>query len=161
MIQPFWTDQYCYFDYYRRPFNNNNDEARWRSQGFSQEFFTGEMYDNENPMPKWTDNFYSIFTGKNFGLTFYKMHTCNILPYHSDTYVTYKKIYKIKNSKNIWRAIFFLEDWKPGHIFEIDYTPITSWRAGQFVLWQNDTPHMAANLGNSPRYTAQLTFTNV
>jgi len=55
----------------------------------------------------------------------------------------------------------FLEDWQPGHILEIDGSPISQWHAGDYVIWNYDTPHMAANLGLVPRYTAQITFTNV
>jgi hypothetical protein len=89
------------------------------------------------------------------------MDTCNILPYHRDTYSYYKNLFDITDNLSIWRAVIFLEDWKPGHIFEIENTPITNWKAGEYVLWQYDSEHMAANLGLDPRYTAQLTFTNV
>jgi hypothetical protein len=62
---------------------------------------------------------------------------------------------------SISRAVIFLEDWKPGHIFEIEGNLLSNWKAGEYILWQYDTEHMAANLGIEPRYTAQLTFTNV
>jgi len=61
-----------------------------------------------------------------------------------------------RNSR-IWRYIFFVEDWKPGHIFEIDGTLFPNWKAGDWVAWRYDVPHMAANLGNEDRYTIQLT----
>jgi hypothetical protein len=119
------------------------------------------MYDMKNTMPDWCNRFFSIFNGSNIGLSFYRMNTCNILPHHRDTYSYYKKLFNIENNLSIWRAIIFLEDWKPGHIFEIEQEPITKWRAGEYVLWQYDSDHMAANLGLDPRYTAQITFTDV
>jgi len=119
------------------------------------------MYDMKNVMPDWCDRFFSLFDGANTGLSFYKMETCNILPYHKDTYSYYKNLFDIKNNLSIWRAIIFLEDWKPGHIFEIEKTPISKWKAGEYVLWQYDAEHMAANLGLEPRYTAQLTFIDI
>ena len=98
------------------------------------------MYDMRNPMPAWTEKFFNVFEGTNVGLSFYKMNTCNILPQHRD---------------------IFLEDWLPGHIFEIERTPVTNWKAGEYVLWQYDAEHMAANLGLEPRYTLQVTYTDV
>lgn len=161
MIKPFWNLEHRYLNYQREPFNCEEDLKLWRSQGYSQCHFTGSMYDMKNVMPEWTNPFFSIFKGKNIGISFYRMETCNILPYHRDTYEYYKKVFNISDTSNIWRSIIFLEDWKPGHIFEIEDTPITKWKAGDYVLWQYDSPHMAANLGLEPRYTVQITFTNV
>ncbi len=161
MVNPFWGDLHRTLDYQREPFNCNADITRWREQGYSQENFTGVMYDMKRNMPDWAKPFFSIFQGKNVGLSFYRMDTCVILPYHQDTYDYYKKLFNITDPKTIWRAVIFLEDWKPGHIFEIENTPITQWRAGEWVLWNYDTPHMAANLGLEPRFTLQITYTDV
>jgi len=161
LIEPFWSDKHKDLKYVREPFNNQSDLDKWRAQGYTQEFFTGEMFDMKSSMPDWTTPFFSLFKGANIGLSFYKMDTCVILPRHQDTYEYYKKIFTIKDTSTIWRAIIFLEDWKPGHIFEINDTAITNYRAGEYVVWQYDTPHMAANLGSDPRYTAQITFTDV
>jgi hypothetical protein len=57
----------------------------------------------------------------------------------------------------IHRAIVFLEDWASGHYLEIDGEPIIKWTAGDVVIWCYDTPHMAANMGLTPRYTLQIT----
>lgn len=161
MIEPFWGLEHRYLNYKREPFNNKEDIVRWRSQGYSQTHFTGSMYDMKNDMPMWCDHFFNIFEGFNTGLSFYKMDTGNILPHHRDTYNYYKKLFNIKNNMSIWRAVVFLEDWQPGHIFEIEGNLLSKWKAGEYVLWQYDAEHMAANLGLNPRYTAQITFTNV
>jgi hypothetical protein len=161
LITPFWELEHRYLNYQRETFNSPEDVTRWRSQGYSQEHFTGQMYDMKNIMPTWCDPFFSVFKGSNVGLSFYRMDTCNILPHHRDSYEYYKKIFNIKNNMSISRAVIFLEDWKPGHIFEIEGNLLSNWKAGEYVLWQYDAEHMAANLGIEPRYTAQLTFTNV
>jgi hypothetical protein len=161
LVKPFWGQEHRYLNYQRESFNCEEDIVRWRSQGYSQAHFTGSMYDMKNIMPSWCEEFFSIFKGFNIGLSFYRMDTCNILPYHRDTYSYYKNLFDIKNNLSIWRAVIFLEDWKPGHVFEIENDPITNWKAGEYVLWQYDSEHMAANLGLDPRYTAQLTFTDV
>jgi len=160
-IHNFWSDLHTTLRYNRFDFNNQSDILKWRDQGFSQEYFTGELYDMRNQMPDWSSPFFNIFQGENIGICFYKMNTCNILPYHRDTYKKYIEIHKIKDTSKIKRAIIFLEDWKSGHIFEINNNPITKWRAGDYVLWKYDAPHMAANLGLEPRYTLQITFTDV
>ena len=161
LITPFWEYQHRYLNYVRESFNCQEDLILWRSQGYSQEHFTGEMYDMRNPMPAWTEKFLNVFEGTNIGLSFYKMNTCNILPQHRDTYNRYIKLFNIQDTSKIHRAVIFLEDWQPGHIFEIERTPITDWKAGEYVLWQYDAEHMAANLGLEPRYTLQITFTDV
>jgi hypothetical protein len=161
LVEPFWGLEHRYLDYQREPFNCEEDLIRWRSQGYSQSHFTGSMYDMKNIMPQWCDKFFSIFKGSNIGLSFYRMDTCNILPHHRDTFRYYKKLFDIKDNLSVWRAVIFLEDWKPGHVFEIDGKSIAHWKAGEYVLWQYDAEHMAANLGLEPRYTAQITFTDV
>ena len=161
LITPFWGYQHRYLNYVRESFNCQEDLVLWRSQGYSQEHFTGEMYDMRNPMPLWAEKFFSAFEGNNIGLSFYKMNTCNILPQHRDTYNRYIKLFNIQDTSKIHRAVIFLEDWQPGHIFEIERNPITNWKAGEYVLWQYDAEHMAANLGLEPRYTLQVTYTDV
>lgn len=161
LVKPFWNLEHRFLDYRREPFNCEEDLILWRSQGYSQCHFTGAMYDMKNIMPDWCTQFFTIFKGSNVGLSFYRMDTCNILPTHRDTFSYYKKLFNIQNNDSVWRAIIFLEDWKPGHVFEIENQPITKWQAGEWVLWQYDAEHMAANLGLDPRYTAQITFTDV
>ena len=50
-----------------------------------------------------------------------------------------------------------MEDWQSGHVFEIEKQPIVEWRAGDYVVWKNDTLHLAANVGKTSRYTLQIT----
>ena len=57
----------------------------------------------------------------------------------------------------IRRAIVFLEDWASGHYLEVDNEPVVKWSAGDVVVWEYDTPHLAANMGTTPRYTLQIT----
>jgi hypothetical protein len=51
----------------------------------------------------------------------------------------------------------FLEDWQNGHYLELNGHPIVQWRAGDWVQWRDDLPHIAANVGKTPRYTLQIT----
>jgi ectoine hydroxylase-related dioxygenase (phytanoyl-CoA dioxygenase family) len=67
-------------------------------------------------------------------------------------------MFKIEPSQ-VWRCIIFLEGWKSGHYFEINGAAHMNWRAGDYVLWNNDVPHFAGNFGLEPRYTMQITGT--
>ena len=76
----------------------------------------------------------------------------------SDLYKKYVELFDLQGKEQtIYRAILFLEDWKPGHYAEYNYSPFVDWRIGDCVVWQYDMPHMAANLGLDPRYTLQIT----
>jgi hypothetical protein len=86
------------------------------------------------------------------------MDTCTILPVHQDTYKRYTELFKLEGKEHtIRRAIVFLEDWESGHYLELKGIPVTGWRAGFTVIWNYDEPHMAANIGLTPRYTLQIT----
>ena len=81
-----------------------------------------------------------------------------ILPTHKDLYLKYIEIFNLQGKEHtIRRAVVFLEDWQSGHYFEYLDNPYTNWKAGAVVEWEYDAPHMAANLGDLPRYTLQIT----
>lgn len=145
-------------NYKREPFNDSEQIKYWKSLNHQPR--TGFLYDiNERFQPETTRLLINwASTLKNVGINYYKMESGDNLPYHSDTYVKYVNLFNLQNEKHkIWRYIFFVEDWKPGHIFEVNYCAITNWKSGDFVGWNYDTPHLAANLGNDPRFTIQLT----
>jgi hypothetical protein len=110
--------------------------------------------------PDYALPFLNLFDWEHTTISFFRMASGDTLPVHQDHYTRYKEIFNIDNTKKINRCIVFLEDWKSGHYFEINYNAIVHWKAGDFVLWNSDAPHMAANLGVEPRYTLQITGTS-
>jgi hypothetical protein len=160
-IPTFWTDHYKNVTYCRKPYSDPTEILYWESIGFSNNFFTGEMAIIEKNEALWANDFFNLFPGKNIGLTLYKMTPGVIMPGHTDKFSLYKKLFNINANEKIFRAIIFLEDWQSGHIFEVENTLLPTWKSGDYVLWDENTPHMAANLGTTPRYTAQITFTDV
>jgi uncharacterized protein YijF (DUF1287 family) len=81
-----------------------------------------------------------------------------ILPTHQDLYKKYIELFELHGQEHtIHRAVMFLEDWQSGHYLEVMDQPVVKWRAGDVVEWVYDTPHMAANMGSTPRYTLQIT----
>ena len=99
-----------------------------------------------------------LFNWKDVCTSYYKMWPGSSLPKHQDTYKKYIEVFNLKGQEqSIWRSIVFLEDWQSGHYLEVDGNPYTQWSKGTVVTWQYDTPHIAANLGMTPRYTLQVT----
>lgn len=143
----------------REDFNDSKQIQTWQQQGFIPR--TGAMYDMRHAnQPSLTQKLiaYAEYQGlEHIGVSYYRMDPGDNLPYHSDLYKKYISLFNLENrKKNIIRFIFFPEDRKPGHIFEID-GKLFDWRSGDWIAWKYDTPHLAANLGIVPRYTIQVT----
>ena len=159
-LDPWWDDEYKHLDYSVETFNNPLDTERWIKQGYSCQF-TGAMCDMRKPQPTWNNKFIEHFTGlgwKDIGTSYYRMDTCTILPVHQDLYKRYVELFKLEGQEHtIRRAIVFLEDWQSGHYLELKGIPVTGWKRGFTAVWAYDAPHMAANIGLTPRYTLQIT----
>jgi hypothetical protein len=156
----FWNEEYKILDYVNEPFNDVVSSATWIKQGYSPRF-TGDMCDMRSPQPTWNQQFIDHFAAlgwKDIGTSYYRMNTGTILPTHGDLYLKYIDLFDLKGREHtIRRAVVFLEDWKSGHYFEAMDTATVGWCAGTVMEWTYDTPHMAANLGLTPRYTLQIT----
>lgn len=150
-----WDNSYEELDYQKETFNDPQTIARWQEQG--QKYAEGDMYDSRRPQPDWVKLLCEQLGWENCLSSFYRMAPGRILPYHRDTYKRYRELFNITNPFSIWRAVVFLEDWKKGHYLEVDGHPILRWKAGDAILWQFNTDHLAANLGCDCRYTLQLT----
>jgi hypothetical protein len=148
---------YKNLDYINRPFNDQKTIEKWKSLGHNYEKYTGLMRDQSQQLPDWCFNVLEQIPLQKPSITLYCMPPGIIMPEHSDAFVKYREIMNLKETDNVGRAVIFLEDWKSGHYFEIDETPIINWKKGNYVMWKNDTPHMAANLGKENRYTMQIT----
>ena len=158
-VTPWWNNEFKTYPYQYRPLTNTWDAERWRQEGYTNMNFNGEDYNTPymgDEIPEIGKPFFTYFDWKDVGIVFYRMNTCDILPLHSDHYTNYCKRFNTTRDKT-WRAIFFLEDWKSGHYYEIDGMPLVSWKAGDWVAWKNDVVHFAANIGTEPRYTMQVT----
>ena len=159
-IPKFWDDKYRYLDYIQEEFNDSDSVARWIDRGYSTKF-TGYMCDMRSKQPSWNQQFINIYSEmgwQDIGTSYYRMDTGTVLPTHSDLYRKYIDLFKLQGREHtIRRAIVFLEDWQPGHYAECCDTPIVNWQAGNIIEWEYDAPHLAANLGLTPRYTLQIT----
>jgi hypothetical protein len=111
------------------------------------------------PEPEWMQGFDQQFPFENLSWSVYRMTPGCVLPTHGDTYARYREIYAVPAQATVIRVIVFLEDWASGHYMEMNACPVTGWRAGDWVSWHDDFPHLAANMGRTDRYTLQLTGT--
>lgn len=159
-LEVFWDDEFKNLDYINEEFNDSENITKWTQLGFPNRF-TGDMCDMRSAQPSWNNTFISIFEDlgwKNIGTSYYRMMPGTVLPTHQDLYKRYIELFNLQGREDtIRRAIVFLEDWQSGHYFEGLGTPLTNWQAGATVEWTYDTPHMAANIGVTPRYTLQIT----
>jgi hypothetical protein len=159
-IVPFWDDEYKTLDYVNESFNDQLSREKWLQAGYHDRF-TGDMCDMRSAQPSWNHKFVELFANmgwKDIGTSYYRMDTGTILPVHGDLYTKYIDLFQLHDHKHlIVRAIVFLENWKSGHYFEAMDQCVTGWIAGTTVVWNYDTPHMAANIGVEPRYTLQIT----
>lgn len=154
-VTPVWTDEHKHFDYIKQPIKESEITV-WRSKGYYHASFSGGMYDSRNPMPDWVDYIATKIGLSNCGFVFYKMETLDIMPTHVDHFETYERIFGV-NRDNTYRALVFMEDWKPGHYLEFNGKAVTNWSAGDYALWHADVPHAASNIGVANRYTLQIT----
>ena len=159
-LYPFWDNEYQSLQYAKEDFNDPEQCQQWLLQGHANNF-TGCMCDMQSPQPTWNQRFIEMFANQgwqNVGTSYYRMDTGTVLPTHGDLYKKYIDIFALKGREHtIRRAVVFLQDWQPGHYAEYLDQAHVNWKAGSTVEWTYDTPHMAANLGPTPRYTLQIT----
>jgi hypothetical protein len=158
-VDPWWDLRHQDLKYIHEQFNDPDSLSEWRKLGYTQTRFTGDMYDMRNAEPDWVTPFRNIFPYERFGWSFYRMPPGSVLPAHRDTYDRFKLIHGLETTHTVVRTIVFLEDWASGHYLEMNGEPFTGWRAGDWVSWRDDFLHLAANMGQTDRYTLQLTGT--
>lgn len=152
----FWEFDFKNLPFVKQPVTDE-EVASWQDMGYDHiKSYTGSMYDNRNPMPDWIKTLDQMFGLYNQSYTFYRMDTLEIMPVHTDHYRTYCKLNNVTPDK-VCRVVMMLEDWKPGHYFELDGIGYVNWKAGDWFKWKGDVPHAASNIGTEPRYTLQIT----
>jgi hypothetical protein len=159
-VPAFWDDEFKHLNYINESFNDPDSLNHWTGLGFANRF-TGDMCDMRSPQPTWNRAIVDVFAEmgwQDIGTSYYRMMPGTILPTHGDLYKKYIELFDLQGQEHtVRRAVIFLEDWQSGHYFEGNGEPLVKWRAGDTVEWVYNTPHMAANMGFTPRYTLQIT----
>lgn len=159
-INPWWDDSFKHLNYIHYELTNVNDVTRWDSEGYSGFTYGGGLFNMKQEMPNYATPFFTLFDWDNVAISFYVLKTMMAVPPHQDNYPGYIKRNNIVDRSKIRRCIIFLEDWKSGHYLEVARKPFVNWQAGDYVIWQDDVPHYAANIGPENRYTMQITGTS-
>lgn len=159
-LEKFWDDEYKTLPYIHEPFNDPASVTRWIELGFRSKI-TGALADMRGPQPSWNHRFVEFYESmgwKDVGTAYYCMSPGTVMPTHSDLYKAYIKRFKLYGQEHtIKRALVFLENWQPGHYLDCMGKAFVEWKAGDTVEWDYDTPHTAANIGFTDRYTLQIT----
>jgi len=159
-IDRFWDDEYLDLDYRHEPFNDPDSVQRWRALGFGDKN-CGAMADMRDRQPSWNHRFIEYFESQGWqdvGTSYYRMSPGTVMPEHSDLYRKYVEHFQLQGQETtIRRALVFLEDWQQGHYLDCLGQAFVHWQAGDVVEWTYDTPHTAANVGFTDRYTLQIT----
>ena len=150
-----WRGAYKNLSYINEPFNDPISLKEWRNLGYTQTKFTGDMYDMRQEEPEWMFAITEAFPWRYFSWSVYRMNPGATLPMHGDTYARFRELHNWTG--DVHRAVVYMEDWQSGHISEIEDTVISGWKAGDYIVWKNDTQHLAANVGKTSRYTLQVT----
>ena len=162
LLKPFWDDEFKHLDYRKEIFNDDYAIDKWRANGYENpiESFSGEMANFHDRLPSWNDKFIEFaensYELKDIGVCYYRMGTNEIIPNHFDAYNVYTKKFNCK-TEDVHKILFFLDDWKSGHYFELMGHPFVGWERGNFAHWTGKTAHFAANIGTEYRYTLQIT----
>ena len=80
----------------------------------------------------------------------------NILPWHSDNFYKINQAHPNVDKEKIVRANVFIEDWKIGHILQVEQNVISNWKSGTGYLWSSGVYHLSGNLGLENKYTLQV-----
>jgi hypothetical protein len=159
-IDKFWDDDFKSLIYKKEQFNDPSSMIEWEDRGFRGPF-GGYMCDMRSTQPSWNNTFLEYFKNKgwkNIGTSYYRMDSGSSLPIHVDTFKKYIGLFGLEGKEStIRRAIVFLNDWESGHYAECNGVPIVDWKAGDCIELTWDSPHIATNMGTTPRYTLQVT----
>ena len=79
-----------------------------------------------------------------------------ILPWHEDRFFMLRRLYPT-DTRPIWRFLLFLEDWKMGHVLQVNDSMLHHWHQGDVVVWQPGTMHVSANIGLETKWTCNIT----
>jgi len=156
-VVPWWDDSFKRLPYIHYELTNVDDVQQWNQQGYGGFVYGGGLYNMKQHMPDYALPFFTLFNWDHVAISYYVLKTMMAVPPHVDNYPGFIARNKIIDRSKIRRAIIFLEDWKSGHYLEVDGEPFVKWKAGDWVMWNDATPHYAANIGQENRYTMQIT----
>lgn len=134
------TQEYAKFGY------NQHNTKIWKSTN------------NKTPLRfDWEENLLQQLPLDHAIVTLTRQDPGQILPWHYDRHFMLKKLCPEQPKQKILRILVFLEDWKTGHVIQIEDDIFSHWQRGQAISWHPDTYHLAANVGLEKKWTCNIT----
>lgn len=158
-IEPLWNIEEFYdLNYVVAPFHDDYKIDEYVDAGHRRESLDIQKYLEPNPMPSFVHDYvFPFFSHLKGVVSAVNLFTpASYLPYHSDSYYAYKRLFHI-TTETIVRTVVMLDDWVPGQIILIDRESFSGWSAGDCFSWEDDTPHSFYNMSLVNRYALQIT----
>lgn len=132
----------------------NNDLIKIGYKKNTNEFYQIFSYQYPELFQKFID-----FTGLENGVSSIILQPPgNILGWHQDAFVQFRKKYPKKSKNNrVIRYMVLMEDWDWGHSFTAGNSTITQWKQGDVVFWEPYMFHCGANAGMQDKITLNVT----
>ena len=148
-IEPFWKEDLAAYI--------AKDETPIAPHAIPHPNYAGTMLKqsfNEQLPDCWT-KFYKALNVEEGSVCWLTMEPGEIIPVHRDGF------YMLKTKKNVpvencVRYLIMLEDWKPGHVVQLDNWTLCNWRAGDVWFFDHKVEHWAANGSAENFYTCQV-----
>ena len=156
-VTPWWDNSFKKLNFINYPLSNVEDIQKWLDEGYGGFTFGGAVFNMKQQLPDYSQPFFKLFDWEHVGISYFRLNTMHAVPMHQDGYPGFIERNRVITLSRIRKCIVFLEDWKSGHYLEVEGTPFVKWSAGDYVIWKYDAEHYAANIGQDPRYTMQIT----
>ena len=118
-----------------------------------------KMYRSYSEMPKWGKELVKKTKLKKPILSLLLQPVGSVNPWHFDAHTVFTNMngYDKNKKDQVYRFLFFLEDWDWGHFSQIGNNVISNWKSGDVYTWDFQMYHLASNAGIKDRYTLQVT----
>jgi hypothetical protein len=145
---------------FRKTWTDNLSEETQKYKNFGYTKHNTKIWKSTNKSDNlkfdWQQHLLSQLPLDNPIVTLTRQDPGQILPWHYDRHYMLKRMCS-DDSRTIVRILVFMQDWKIGHILQIQDDVLTHWKKGQAVIWHPDTYHVAANIGIEKKWTCNIT----
>lgn len=158
-IDPIWNiEDFKSLDYIVAPFHDDYEINEYMVAGHKRDSLNIYKYLEPNPMPTCVSEYIipHFFDLNNVVSAVNLFKPAKYLPYHSDSYYAYKKLFNI-TTETIVRTVIMLDDWSPGQTILINKQSFSDWKSGDCFQWNDSTKHSFYNMSLVDRYALQIT----
>jgi len=111
-----------------------------------------QSFDEDVPNHKM---FYEKLNVKEGSVCWLCLEPRDVVPVHRDGFYMVKTKLTVRTEDCV-RYLIMLEDWKPGHLVQLDNYTLCNWSAGDVWYFDHEVEHWAANGSADNFYTCQV-----